>query len=311
MSTIGLKTSGCFGDVLNSTPILKYLSLSHNSKLDIETNRPEVFINNPYIDRIYNPEAGGESLPENVPFYNCNVHNFGDVQKQIRKMNLIDYWSTQIGCILTPDERGLQFYPDPIDIQLPEGEYVVMNPSITWESRTWDKNNWEILIGKVLDMGIKVVIDGKDVVYDKNFKEDIKSFHRIDNPNVINTGNKLNLSQIWHLMNNSLGVFTMDNGLLHLAGTTDANIIELGSAIHPYYRTPYRNGSQEYKHKFVGGSCRAFCQSDIKYNVRVNNKLTAWNMFLEPGCYENRASYECHPSAEDVFNAFLEIYKNR
>jgi hypothetical protein len=112
------------------------------------------------------------------------------------------------------------------------------------------------------------------------------------------------------MINNSFAIVTMDSGLLHLAGTTDTNIIELGSAINPYYRSPYRNGNQDYKHKFVGGSCKLFCQSDMKYNVLVNEKLTAWNAYLKPGCYENKPTYECQPSPNAAFNALLEIMMN-
>lgn len=307
MGELGFKISGCFGDVLNSTPVLRYFSLSHNRKLSIETNRPQVFKNNPYVDKIYNPEEG-VIMPHHIPFYDCNGHNFGESQKQIRKMSLVDYWSTQLGCILTPEERTLEFYPDPIDIDIPEGKYVVLNPSITWESRTWDQHKWEELIEKILSIGLKVVVDGKDVTYGEGDK---KSFFKIENPNVINTGNKLNLSQIWHLINNSFAIVTMDSGLLHLAGTTDTNIIELGSAINPYYRTPYRKGSQDYKHKFVGGSCKLFCQSDMKYNMLVNEKLTAWNAYLQPGCYEKKPTYECQPSVNAAFNSLLELMVNK
>ena len=115
-----------------------------------------------------------------------------------------------------------------------------------------------------------MVVDGKDVSYG----DDKKTFHSISNPNVINTGNKLNLSQLWHLLQNSFAVVTLDTGMLHFVGTTDTNIVEVGSAIHHYYKTPWRHGSQDYKHKFVGGSCKLFCQSDMKYNTNGNNKVT-------------------------------------
>ena len=246
-------------------------------------------------------------MPHDFVFYDCNGHNFGDTQKQIRKMHLVDYWSTHLGCILTPQERTLEFYPDPLDIDLPEGKYVVVNPSITWESRTWDQEKWEKLIDMILNLGYKVVVDGKDVTYGN----DTKSFFKIDNPNIINTGNKLNLSQIWHVINNSFAIFTMDSGLLHLAGTTDTNIIELGSAIDPYYRTPYRNGKQDYKHKFVGGSCKLFCQSDMKYNVLGDEKITRWNGYKSPSCFENKTKFECHPSPNAAFNALLELITNK
>ena len=102
----GFKVSGCFGDVLYSTPVLKYLSKCHGDKLDIETNYPDVFKNNPCVGIIYNPEKG-EIMPHDQIFYECNGHNFGDIQKQIRKMHLTDYWSTNLGFVLSPKENEL------------------------------------------------------------------------------------------------------------------------------------------------------------------------------------------------------------
>lgn len=305
MSRFGFKISGCFGDVLYSTPILKYLSKCHNDKLDIETNMPELFINNPYVGVIYNPEVG-QIMPHDQIFYDLNGHNFGDVQKQIRKMHLTDYWSTNLGFILTSNEKSLEFYPNPLDIELPNGKYIVINPSKTWECRTWEKENWEKLIDMLLKLDIKIVITGQDIVYNGN---DHKSFLNIESEGVLNLVNKLNLSQLWYLVNNSFAVITMAAGLLPFAGTTDANIIQLGSATHPEYRTPYRNGSQNYKHKFVGGSCKIFCQSDMKYNTMDDQKITRWNGFRSPGCYENKPTYECHPSVNAVFNEVLEFFK--
>ena len=301
----GLKISGCFGDVLNSTPVLKYLSKCHGDKLDIETNFPEIFKNNPYVGVIYNPEKG-EIMPQDQIFYECNNHNFGDIQKQIRKIHLTDYWSTHLGFILSPEEKTLEFYPDPLDVEIPKDKYIVINPSKTWECRTWSKENWERLTEMILELGIKVVVTGQDITYGDNDK---KGSIEVSNPNVINLVNKLNLSQLWHLVNNSLLTITMNAGLLPFAGTTDANILELGGAIDPYYRTPYRNGSQNYKHKFVGGSCKIFCQSDMKYNTMDDQKITRWNGFRSPGCYENKPTYECHPSVNAVFNEVLEFFK--
>jgi ADP-heptose:LPS heptosyltransferase len=214
---------------------------------------------------------------------------------------MFDYFSSSHGFQLLPEERDLEFYADPLDFDLPEGKYIVFNPSITWPSRTWPKEKWEELTDMVTKLGIKVVVDGKDVAYG----DDKKSFHPISNPNVINTGNKLNLSQLWHLLQNSFAVVTLDTGMLHFAGTTDANIIEVGSAIHHYYKTPWRHGTQDYKHKFVGGSCKIFCQSDMKYNSSGDIKVTGG--FPEHGCFENKPTFECQPSVSAVYNAILEL----
>jgi len=303
----GFKISGCFGDVLYSTPVLKYLSNCHGDKLDVETNYPDVFQNNPYVGVIYNPEQG-QIMPHSQTFYDCNGHNFGDIQKQIRKMYLTDYWSTHLGFILSPNEKTLEFYPDPIDFDLPKGDYVVINPSKTWECRTWSKENWEKLTENILKLGLKVVVTGQDITYGD---DDTKSSIFIENKNIINLVNKLNLSQLWHLLENSLVVITMNAGLLPFAGTTDVNILELGGAIDPAYRTPFRKGSQNYKHKFVGGSCKLFCQSDMKYNVLGDEKITRWNGYRSPGCFENKPTFECHASVNGALNAVLEFIKEK
>jgi hypothetical protein len=152
---------------------------------------------------------------------------------------------------------------------------------------------------------VKVVVTGQDITYGE---DDHKSFLNLQTEGVINLTNKLNLSQLWYLVNGSFAVITMAAGLLPFAGTTDAFIIELGSATHPEYRTPFRNGSQDYKHKFVEGSCRLHCQSDMKYNVYSGDeKITRWNGFRLPGCYENKPTYECHPSVNAVYNTILEL----
>ena len=53
MVEFGIRVSGCLGDIVNATPIFKYLSRCHNQKLSLETNLPYLFKNNPYIETIY------------------------------------------------------------------------------------------------------------------------------------------------------------------------------------------------------------------------------------------------------------------
>ena len=57
----------------------------------------------------------------------------------------------------------------------------------------------------------------------------------------------------------------------------------------------------------VGGSCKLFCQSDRKYNTDGDKKITRFNGFRSPGCYENKPTYECQPSVNAVYNAILEL----
>ena len=68
-------------------------------------------------------------------------------------------------------------------------------------------------------------------------------------------------------------VITNDSSVMHLSGTTDTEILVLGSSQRPEIRFPYRNGSQEYKIRMVLGTCDLFCASDLKYNVREHGTL--------------------------------------
>jgi hypothetical protein len=306
MIKVGLIIKGCFGDLLYTTPIVKYISKIYGYKISIETDFPSIFINNPYIENIFD-STKGEFLDETYLKYNCFFHNFAEIQKQIRKMYLTDYWSTQLGFILTPEEKTMEFYPNNIDIEIPSGKYIVVNPSKTWECRTWDIQNWQTLTDTLVKTGLKVVIVGKDILYGDDLKSSLSV--NINNDNIINLVNKLDLSQLWHIVNNSTAVVTMNAGLLPFAGTTDAHIIQLGGAIHPHYRTPYRYGTQNYKHTFIGGKCKLFCQSDIKYNIYENFPITRWNGFPAPHCYEHKPTYECHASVNDVISEVLKVVR--
>ena len=41
-----------------------------------------------------------------------------------------------------------------------------------------------------------------------------------------------------------------------------------------------------------------------------DQKITRWNGYRSPGCYENKKSYECHSSPNAAFNALLELMMN-
>ena len=58
MKKYGFKISGCLGDIVNATPVFKYVSRCHNQKLLLETNLPHLFKNNPYIENIYDTNKG-------------------------------------------------------------------------------------------------------------------------------------------------------------------------------------------------------------------------------------------------------------
>ena len=98
---------------------------------------------------------------------------------------------------------------------------------------------------------------------------------------------------------------TCDTGILHLAGCTDTEIIYIGGSIDPALRAPYRHGGQDYKFSFVGGECKIFCGSNIKYCITEHAELNSLPLISE--CLEKKPSFECHPTNEQVFKKIAEV----
>ena len=98
----------------------------------------------------------------------------------------------------------------------------------------------------------------------------------------------------------------MDSGILHLAGTTDTHIIQLGSSIKPEYRAPYRNGNQDYKYNYVAGSCGLHCASDLTYSLRDWGHIQS--VTLIGNCLEKKPTFECNPSFNSVFEVVKKMW---
>jgi len=303
------------GDTLSATPLIRYLSKSYDSKLIIVTHLVDIFKNNPYIYKV-------------IDINQYNESDYNDYEKMetflpnpiLRKHNHIDirqFHSFSLGFMLPPEDLHTEFYPDSyIDMELPDN-YVVIHPSKTWASRTWEQSRWGELSEKINDYGVPIVIVGKDSSEIGTYNTQ-KPVYDIKLKNGINLVNKLNIHQLYHVLNKSKVVITMDSGILHLAGSTDTFIIQLGSSISPRFRTPYRHGKQSYKYEYVLGNCKLFCGSNLKYHIRVHN--TIHQLPPLPFCLENMESiditepnplvYKCHPDSEKVYQVFKKVYDN-
>ena len=93
--------------------------------------------------------------------------------------------------------------------------------------------------------GMSMLINNRNDKFDPRSLEDQIIGNNINKPTKnlnfkygLDLTNKLNISQCWHVINKSKYFITMDSGLLHLAGTTDTEIIQLGSSINNKLRAP-------------------------------------------------------------------------
>jgi ADP-heptose:LPS heptosyltransferase len=306
---LDLHLSKGLGDTISSTPTLRKLFFAYGRKISVLTDHPYIFKNNKYVDKVFNTsETSRESLEDQYELlvsFAPNLENQYKLGLRHNTMDIRQFHASGLGFTLLPDECHTEFVPDewnPIE-NLPD-KFILIHPVQSWAARTWDEDKWKLLTTMLNDNGISVVSVGKS-------SSEI-GFHMVQKPVFdfdiklgLNLMNKTTISQTWWLIQKSLAFVTMDSGLLHLAGTTDAQIIQLGSSINWKLRAPYRNGQQDYKYHYVDGECKIACASDMRYGVREWNSIRGIPPLVR--CLENKQEFLCHPSISQVFNKIIEI----
>ena len=309
MKEICLDITGCraLGDTLCATPTIRKLYNSYNKKISIITNIPELFQRNPYIENVFVNSVDRESLKQIYDIYETFdiTYKPNGVVNKHNAMDIRQFHAISLGMMLTKDEMTLDYTPitNVLIPNLPQ-KYVLIHPVQNWNSRTWSFNNWKLLTKLLNEKGISVISVGKDAseLGGSNVDKPVFDF---EIENGLNLVNKTSLDETWYLIENSICFVTMDSGLLHLAGTTDTEIIQLGSSINPEFRSPYRNGSQEYKYHYVKGGCGLNCASDVRYGVREWNSIHGIPSLVD--CLEHKPTFECHPSVIQVYNKVMEL----
>ena len=310
---IGLGCKG-LGDILCAVPAIKMLHKSYNQKITVLTYSPELFKNFPYVEveEIINGQYP-EIKEDELFMETFEIHKFIHARTDLTQLHAL-----ACGFQLKPDEMDVEFFADEyIPLDLPKN-YVVIHPVMNWPSRTWPEKKWQELVDKLNDKNIPVIAIGKTSDEFGTFHIEKPTFN-INIKNGVNLINKLDIHQAWHILNMSDAVVTCNSGILILAGSTDTNIIEIGSSFEPFFRSPHRKGSQTYKSSCIGGECKIFCATNMKYNVGHNGNHKI--MGPVPFCLERGESigdqsepddvniYKCHPSVDAVYEKVIEKCK--
>jgi FkbM family methyltransferase len=306
-----------FGDTLSSTPTLRYLSKSHQSKINVVTHNKQVFNKNPYINNLLSFEEYDQIKNDDDLIYESFTYagttDKNDIEKKFSHIDHRQIHAMDLGFQLLPEDMSYDYFPEPLllNLDLPE-KYVVLHITSNWPNRTWNIKYWEKLIDWLSKNKIFTVLIGSgytEILHnsysDRPLEKVCPKFENLYGVDLTNQGS---MSDMWWVINESLCLITMDSGPLHLAGCTDTNIIQLGSAINPKLRAPYRNGSQEYKYNFIGGGCEIFCNSNLLYNVKVWGDIN--HVPPQPHCLEDKPTFECHPTTESVIQILNNILFN-
>lgn len=299
------------GDLISATPTIRKLCEIYKSPITVISTHPYLFDNLPYVDKSLNFNDYSESellktYDLHKTFFLLGKQDSNGIEFKHAICDIRQFHAKDLGFMLTPCDLTCDYIPKSndsciSDFNLPK-KYVVIHPSQSWPSRTWSKNNWQILCNRLAEDDITVVSIGK------NTKEGeiSKPVFNLNIKNGIDLTNKTTLDQSWHILNNSICVITMDSGILHLAGTTDSYIVQLGSSIDPKFRAPYRNGVQDYKYSYVIGDCDLHCASDLKYSLRDWGHIQS--VTLLDTCLEKKNSFYCNPNCDQVYEQVKKIW---
>ena len=297
----GLPCNG-LGDTICATPTIRKVSEAYDAPISVYSKHPEVFKNLSYVESSlhYDDIHENQELKDSYDYYYqteiaLTHFNDQDVKFKHSHMDIRQIHANFIGFTLLKKDSHCDFIADrykPID-NLPE-KYIVIHATESWPSKDWGFENWNSLCN-TLDYPIVMV--GKE-------SSEVGSFN-VQKPTYdlrpkmgLDLRNKTNVHQLWHVLDKAQLVITNDSSVMHLSGTTDTEILVLGSSQRPEIRFPYRNGSQEYKIRMVLGTCDLFCPSDLKYNVREHGTLNIVGPIVN--CLENKETFECHPSVDSV-----------
>jgi hypothetical protein len=310
MKPVCLDLSECngLGDLISATPTIKKIHDSYQQKITIVSQKPEIFKHNPFVEKSYkNTSIDWDYFRDNFimhsSFYNVGKKNERGVEYKHNVCDIRQYHAIHLGFMLAKDELECFYEPtEPCKYEIPFEKYVVIHPVTTWGNRTWDAVNWMTLTKILNERGIYVVSIGKDSSETGFFNVD-KPVFNFEIEHGMNLMNKTSISDCWHIISKSSAFITMDSGLLHLAGTTDANIFHLGSSINPEFRIPYRKGSQSYKYQYILGSCNSFCCSNMSHGIKEWGDLQGVAPLI--GCLEKREKYDCHPTVDQVYHRLL------
>jgi len=298
------------GDTLAAIPTIRKVSKAYETPITVFTQFPELFQNHPCVKEAFplNASKEGYNVLNTFSHLAGKTHNLNGnkVQFKYAHTDSRQYHALSLGFTLLPEEMETDLYAEE-NWEINFKNYIIIHATNTWPARTWSQENWQNLVYKLNELNIPVVAIGKSLTEHGNLATYDKSVMSIKIPYGINLMDHPDSSipKVRNLIKKAKGIITMDSGILHLAGTTDTHIIQLGFNADPKFRAPYRKGTQDYKYTYVKGGCDLQCASSLKYNLKVHGHLQETPPVAT--CLEKKPTFECHPKVEDVIKAVKKL----
>ena len=204
---------------------------------------PDLFQNHPCVKEAFllNAPKEGYNILNTFAHIAGKTHdlNGNKVQFKYAHTDSRQYHALSLGFTLLPEEMETDLYVEE-NWEVDFKDYVIIHATHTWPARTWSQDKWQDLVYKLNSQNIPVIAIGKGSIEHGNGEVYNKAVMDMDIPYGINLMNHPNSSipKVRNLIKKAKGIITMDSGILHLAGTTDTHIIQLGFNANPKFRGP-------------------------------------------------------------------------
>lgn len=243
--------------------------------------------------------GGGHTALNQMPF-NTHTRN---------RVHMVDY---AFGCLLDsrPEDMLERSYPTkallgPRQYSKP---YVVFPVGATSENKLFRASVMAPIIEWVVERGLRPILVGTKTSHTKAeaggtltpivIVDEVDKLPAMIRWQCADAREKTTLLELRDLCGHAEAVVGVDGGTLHLAGTTDANIIYAGGTTLPKHRYIARHGDPSHKIRYVGPrnlECTG-CQSNMRMS-RQDFRLCAYD--------DNLCMERLHP--DDFINGLKEL----
>jgi len=229
------------GDVLLATPIIRQLFHDHRGQchIDVLTMKPEIFLNNPYVRRVYTPQDYSQAKG---PY--ARVINLDLAYENLPHMHVVDaYAMASHGSAEKIKDKRLELFPTETDrrnvktIQEEKigGPYAVIHMrKDTWPSRNLPDATWKGILNILLehtDLNIVQVGSAHEIAFD---------YH----PRLLDFLGVLSIHELREIIADAKCYVGVDSGTLHVAACTDTPVIAMFSSAHHRLREPLERPPQ-------------------------------------------------------------------
>jgi ADP-heptose:LPS heptosyltransferase len=304
---------GCvaLGDSINVIPALNYIAKHYPKyKIDLITSHDEIFRYNPNINLLIKDDYDKKKQADLFRRYKYKFSFFPPMNRSVvyhAGCHCIDFMTINAFQIVLPVEAkvieintggdaGPAAEQKLEEAGVDPGRAVLLHPARSWPSRTLPAETWQELVGLIKDAGLQPVVIGKDLPSPINDPVDDKSMIRLKG--TIDLTGKFSVLETIEVIRRCKYLVTMDTAPVHLAASSDINIIGIFTIIHPEYRLPYRRDpstgevSQMHKTWLVNKKLECLYCADKTFSAMPINT-----------CFLN--TYACRPTADAIMKELM------